>query len=121
MPPAGGAVASGKTHRSATSRTTTLPQPRRICAAIRALTKHLLCPEGDTRCPCSGHTAIAWGNTMVAYRQLDPEEASLRNGMRQPHTRLSHELFHGLTPEQFDSEARSLAQAEGMTPSVRAR
>jgi hypothetical protein len=58
---------------------------------------------------------------MVAYRQLDPEEASLRNGIRQPHARLSHELFHGLTPEQFDSEAKSLAQAEGMTPAVRAR
>lgn len=58
---------------------------------------------------------------MVAYRQIDPEEASLRNGIRQPHARLSHELFHGLTPEQFDSEAKSLAQAEAMTPAVRAR
>jgi hypothetical protein len=35
--------------------------------------------------------------------------------------RLSHELFHGLTPEEFDKEARSLADAEAMTPSVRER
>jgi hypothetical protein len=34
---------------------------------------------------------------------------------------LSHELFHGLTPEEFDKEARSLADAEAMTPQVRAR
>ncbi|MEJ0043767.1 MAG: hypothetical protein WDM81_16785 [Rhizomicrobium sp.] len=34
---------------------------------------------------------------------------------------LSHELFHGLSPEEFDREARSLADAEAMTPAVRAR
>ena len=36
-------------------------------------------------------------------------------------TALSHELFHGLSPEEFDKEAKSLADAEAMTPSVRAR
>lgn len=35
--------------------------------------------------------------------------------------KLSHELFHGLSPEEFDREAKSLADAEAMTPSVRAR
>jgi len=45
---------------------------------------------------------------MVAYRKPGP-------------VRLSHEMFHGLTPEQFDDEAKSLAAAEAMTPAVRAR
>ncbi len=35
--------------------------------------------------------------------------------------KLSHELFHGLSPEEFDREAKSLADAEAMTPQVRAR
>ena len=35
--------------------------------------------------------------------------------------KLSHELLHGLTPEQFDEEAKALAAAEAMTPPVRAR
>jgi hypothetical protein len=34
---------------------------------------------------------------------------------------LSHELFHDLTPQQLDREARSLADAEALTPAVRAR
>jgi len=34
---------------------------------------------------------------------------------------LSRDLFHGLTPEQFDDEAQSLAKVQAMTPSVRAR
>jgi hypothetical protein len=34
---------------------------------------------------------------------------------------LSRDLFHGLTPEQFDDEAQSLAKVEAMTPAVRAR
>jgi hypothetical protein len=34
---------------------------------------------------------------------------------------LSHELFHGLSPDQFDSQAKGLAAAEAMTPQVRAR
>ncbi len=54
---------------------------------------------------------------MVAYIQKtqDPIAVPAR---RQA---LSHELFHGLTPEEFTKEARSLADAEAMTPSVRAR
>ena len=36
-------------------------------------------------------------------------------------TKLSHDLFHGLSPEEFDSEAQSLADAQAMTPQVRAR
>jgi hypothetical protein len=35
--------------------------------------------------------------------------------------KLSHELFHGLSPEEFNREAKSLADVEAMTPSVRAR
>jgi hypothetical protein len=35
--------------------------------------------------------------------------------------KLSHELLHGLTPEQFDEEAKALRAAEAMTPPVRAR
>jgi hypothetical protein len=48
---------------------------------------------------------------MVAYRTSDQPKRQA----------LSHELFHGLTPAQFDAEARALAGAEAMTPSVRAR
>jgi hypothetical protein len=36
-------------------------------------------------------------------------------------TKLSHDLFHGLSPEEFDVEAKALADAEAMTPAVRAR
>jgi hypothetical protein len=35
--------------------------------------------------------------------------------------KLSHELFHGLSPEEFDREAKSLRDAEAMTPAVRSR
>ena len=51
-----------------------------------------------------------------------PRNAGSRNDQR-PRTRtaLSHELFHGLTPEEFDREAKALAAAEAMTPTVRAR
>ena len=35
--------------------------------------------------------------------------------------KLSHDLFHGLSPEEFDNEAQSLADAQAMTPQVRAR
>lgn len=81
---------------------------------------------------------------MVAYRKLDdPEETvsasetdapSNFNGSNDSSFRrsaqrfgrprrqaLSHDLFHGLTPEEFNQEARSLAQAEAMTPEVRER
>ena len=53
---------------------------------------------------------------MVAYRKID--EASPPSGRR---VALSHELFHGLTPEQFNDEAQSLADAQAMTPAVRRR
>jgi hypothetical protein len=54
---------------------------------------------------------------MVAYlsRKDDLSQVPARR------TALSHELFHGLSPEEFDSEARSLADTEAMTPQVRAR
>jgi hypothetical protein len=48
---------------------------------------------------------------MVAYRlRAEPKRQAL-----------SHELFHGLTPAQFDAEAKALRDAEAMTPQVRAR
>ena len=53
---------------------------------------------------------------MVAYRKID--EASPPTSRR---VALSHELFHGLTPEQFNNEAQSLADAQAMTPAVRRR
>jgi len=34
---------------------------------------------------------------------------------------LSRDMFHGLTPEQFDEEAQSLSKVQAMTPAVRAR
>jgi hypothetical protein len=34
---------------------------------------------------------------------------------------LSHEIFHGLTPDEFGREAGSIADAEAMTPETRAR
>ncbi|HEY0300880.1 MAG TPA: hypothetical protein VGC36_06095, partial [Rhizomicrobium sp.] len=54
---------------------------------------------------------------MVAYlqRKNDLTAVPVRRSA------LSHELFHGLSPEEFDREARSLADAEAMTPAVRAR
>ncbi|MBV9045647.1 MAG: hypothetical protein JO294_11025 [Alphaproteobacteria bacterium] len=54
---------------------------------------------------------------MVAYLQKkdDPYAVPARRNA------LSHELFHGLSPEEFNAEARSLADAEAMTPQVRAR
>jgi hypothetical protein len=54
---------------------------------------------------------------MVAYlnRKTDPARLPARR------TALSHELFHGLSPEQFGVEARTLADTEAMTPQVRAR
>ena len=49
------------------------------------------------------------------------ERSRLGQKPRGTRTALSHELFHGLTPEEFDREAKSLAAAEAMTPTVRAR
>ena len=53
---------------------------------------------------------------MVAYRKIDEVNV--------PPTRkvaLSHELFHGLSPEEFNTEAKMLADAQAMTPAVRRR
>ncbi len=65
---------------------------------------------------------------MVAYLPRERDD-DVRDGQQQPNRQpprgkraaLSHELFHGLTPEEFDQEAKSLAGAEAMTPTVRAR
>ena len=70
---------------------------------------------------------------MVAYKRIqddEPHEALTSYAERKSdhplrarrgRQALSHDLFHGLSPQEFDDEARSLAQAEAMTPSVRAR
>ena len=56
---------------------------------------------------------------MIAYYRPKQE---LEDDKPAPRRRaLSSELFHGLTPEQFDDEAKALAKAEAMTPAVRAR
>lgn len=34
---------------------------------------------------------------------------------------LSHDLLHGLTPEEFNNEAKALSEMEAMTPAMRAR
>ncbi len=54
---------------------------------------------------------------MVAYTSKKDDLAAVP--VRR--TALSHELFHGLSPEEFTVEAKSLADAEAMTPRVRAR
>ncbi|MGN6516116.1 MAG: hypothetical protein ACTHLR_09785 [Rhizomicrobium sp.] len=56
------------------------------------------------------------GEKMVAYRRMD--EAHVPPGRK---VALSHEFFHGLTPEEFDNEAQTLASAQAMTPAVRRR
>ncbi len=53
---------------------------------------------------------------MVAYRKMD--EVNVPPGRRMA---LSHELFHGLTPKEFDDEAKMVADAQAMTPAVRRR
>lgn len=55
---------------------------------------------------------------MVAYWPRKKDDLSNVPARR---TALSHELFHGLSPEEFTKEAKSLADAEAMTPAVRAR
>jgi hypothetical protein len=54
---------------------------------------------------------------MVAYlpKADEPDRVPVRRRA------LSHELFHGLSPAEFDREAKSLADAESMTPQTRAR
>ena len=57
---------------------------------------------------------------MIAYFRPKHELQDVERPDPRP-SALSRELFHGLTPEQFDVEAKSLAKAQAMTPSVRAR
>jgi len=52
---------------------------------------------------------------MIAYYRRPPEEENSKA------SGLTRELFHGLTPEQFDVEAQQLAKVQAMTPTVRAR
>ncbi len=57
---------------------------------------------------------------MIAYYR--PKEELQADGRPKPRrTGLSRDLLHGLTPEEFDIEAKELAKAQAMTPSVRAR
>lgn len=56
------------------------------------------------------------GDVMVAYRRID--EVNVPPSRKHA---LSHELFHGLTPEEFDNEARTVADVRAMTPAVRRR
>jgi hypothetical protein len=53
---------------------------------------------------------------MVAYRKMD--EASPPTGRR---VALSHEMLHGLTPDEFRAESETFSQAVGMSPTVRRR
>jgi len=53
---------------------------------------------------------------MVAYRRMDEVNVPPNRRMA-----LSHELFHGLTPKEFDDEAKMVADAQAMTPAVRRR
>ncbi len=53
---------------------------------------------------------------MVAYRKMD--EASPPTNRR---VALSHELFHGLTPDEFRAERETFHAAIGMAPAVRRR
>ncbi len=53
---------------------------------------------------------------MAAYRKID--EVNVPPSRK---VALSHELFHGLTPEEFNTEAKMLADAQAMTPAVRRR
>src|SRR6202044_3228972 len=39
---------------------------------------------------------------------------------RKPHA-LARDMLHGLTPDEFDVEAKSLARTEALTPAVRER
>jgi len=55
---------------------------------------------------------------MIAYYRPREDEQAAAPKAR---TTLSHELLHGLSPEEFNREAKSLASAEAMTGAVRAR
>ena len=53
---------------------------------------------------------------MVAYRKID--EASPPTGRK---VALSHELFHGLTPDEFRAESEMFHEAVSLSPGVRRR
>ena len=55
---------------------------------------------------------------MVAYLKRADAEPMPQRSKR---SALSHDLFHGLTPQQLDREARDLAEAEATPPEVRTR
>ena len=57
---------------------------------------------------------------MIAYYRPKQELEDVEQPQAQ-RSALSRDLFHGLTPEQFDVEAKSLAKVQAMTPAVRAR
>ena len=63
---------------------------------------------------------------MVAYlqrRDADTVPAESKPAGLKPAARhaLARDMFHGLTPEEFHTEAQSVADAEAVTPQVRAR
>ena len=65
---------------------------------------------------------------MVAYlkrKDLDDDETETRpvrqRKPQQPKHALARDMLHGLSPEEFDVEAKSLAAAESLTPQVRER
>ena len=56
---------------------------------------------------------------MIAYYR--PNEETKTSTPVRPRRLHSHELCDGLSPEEFDRQAKSVRDAEGMTPAVRAR
>lgn len=67
---------------------------------------------------------------MVAYRKVaesevpparEPEPRRRLSLGARPRKALSHDLLHDVSPEEFDREARTLAEAEALTPETRAR
>jgi hypothetical protein len=57
---------------------------------------------------------------MIAYYRPKQELENVEEPQAQ-RSALSRDLFHGLTPEQFDVEAKALSKVQAMTPTVRAR
>jgi hypothetical protein len=59
----------------------------------------------------------------MAMRRNDDTEADFSESPKPSRKKqaLSQDLFHGLSPEEFDSEAKRLAELEALTPKVRAR
>ena len=63
---------------------------------------------------------------MIAYlkredRDEDDEAQPRKKKPAQPKHALARDMLHGLSPEEFDVEAKSLAAAEALTPQVRER